>query len=341
MKIKTKDVRNLVSILDDIVAVYKDEHPKIKRNWRTYEQRVTERLKTAFRELKPLVHEAVSTITFVSGERRGAKATLTVEQRVLALLIKHIIGKSNRNMSSMFVIFSLLSDIDVSYKTVERFYSDQEVIAVLHNLHRIILKKKGVNEIEGSGDGTGLSLTIKVNYENYAQKLKDKVKDAGTQSKKEYKKKLFAYSFKLMDLKSRMYVGFGTSFKSENEAFLETLKMVQKTKIKLSSIRLDRYYSCQEYVRLIREKFGNVKIFLIPKSNVTLKAKDWEWKRIMYDFTMDPMIYLEDYFQRNQSESGFSEDKKRTGWQLGQKKADRIDTADMLTLLWHNLHWLG
>src|SRR3989338_8765183 len=305
MKIKTKDVRNLVSILDDIVAVYKDEHPKIKRNWRTYEQRVTERLKTAFRELKPLVHEAVSTITFVSGERRGAKATLTVEQRVLALLIKHIIGKSNRNMSSMFVIFSLLSEID------------------------------------GSGDGTGLSLTIKVNYENYAQKLKDKVKDARTQSKKEYKKKLFAYSFKLMDLKSRMYVGFGTSFKSENEAFLETLKMVQKTKIKLSSIRLDRYYSCQEYVRLIREKFGNVKIFLIPKSNVTLKAKDWEWKRIMYDFTMDPMIYLEDYFQRNQSESGFSEDKKRTGWQLGQKKADRIDTADMLTLLWHNLHWLG
>ena len=68
MKIKTKDVRNLVSILDDIVAVYKDEHPKIKRNWRTYEQRVTERLKTAFRELKPLVHEAVSTITFVSVE---------------------------------------------------------------------------------------------------------------------------------------------------------------------------------------------------------------------------------------------------------------------------------
>ncbi len=27
----------------------------------------------------------------------------------------------------MFVIFSLLSDIDVSYKTVERFYSDPEV----------------------------------------------------------------------------------------------------------------------------------------------------------------------------------------------------------------------
>ena len=341
MKIKTKEVRNVISILDDIIDQYKEEHTTTKRNWRTYEQQVAVRLKTAFRELKPLVHEAASTITFVSGETRGAKPALNVEQRTLALLIKHVIGKSNRTMSSMFVVFSLLSDIDVSYKTVERFYSDPEVIAVLHNLHLLILKKKGVKEVDGSGDGTGLSLTVKVNYAAHAQKLKDKVKNIETQSKKEYKKKLFVYSFKLMDLKSRMYVGFGTSFKSENGAFLETIKMFEKTNIKLSSIRLDRYYSCQEYVKLIRERFGGVKITIIPKSNVTVKAEDWEWKRILYDFTMDPIIYLEDYFQRNQSESGFSEDKKRTGWQLGQKRADRIDTADMLTSLWHNLSWLG
>lgn len=341
MKIKTKEVRNIVSILGDIVAQYKEEHQTTKRNWRTYEQQVAERLKTAFRELKPLVHEAASTITFVSGETRGAKPTLNVEQRTLALLIKHIIGKSNRTMSSMFVVFSLLSDIDVSYKTVERFYSDPEVIMVLHNLHTLILNKKGVNEVDGSGDGTGLSMTVKVNYAAHAQKLKDKIKNIETQSKKEYKKKLFVYSFKLMDLNSRMYVGFGTSFKSENEAFLETIKMFERSNIKLSSIRLDRYYSCQEYVKLIREKFGDVKITIIPKSNATVKAEDWEWKRIMYDFVTDPISYIEDYFKRNNSESGFSEDKKRTGWQVGQKRADRIDTADMLTSLWHNLHWLG
>ncbi len=152
MKVKTKEVRDVTSILDDIVFQYKEEHPIQKRDWRTYEQKVAERLKIAFRELKPLVHEAASTITFVTGETRGAKPTLTVEQRTLALLIKHIIGKSNRTMSSMFVVFSLLSDIDVSYKTVERFYSDAQVIAVLHNLHILILKKKGVKEVDGSGE---------------------------------------------------------------------------------------------------------------------------------------------------------------------------------------------
>ena len=160
------------------------------------------------------------------------------------MLIKHVIGKSNRTMSSMFIVFSLLSDIDVSYKTVERFYSDNEVITVLHNLHSLILKKKGVKEADCTGDGTGLSLTVKVNYAAHAQKLKDKVKNVETQSKKEYKKKLFVYSFKLMDLKSRMYIGFGTSFKSENEAFLETIKMIEHADVKLLSIRLDKYYSC-------------------------------------------------------------------------------------------------
>jgi len=326
MKVTTKEVRETNKILDDIIIQYKQESYKRKRNWRTYEQQVAERLKTAFRELKPLVHEAASTITFVSGETRGAKPILTVEQRTIAILIKHIIGKSNRNMSSMFIIFSLLSGIDVSYKTVERFYSDPEVIIVLHNLHILLLKKKNVKEVNGSGDGTGLSLTIKVNYAAYAQKLKDKAKKIETQSDKEYKKKLFAYSFKLIDLKSNMYIGFGTSLKSENEAFLET--------------RLDKYYSCQEYIKLLREKFNDIEITLLPKSNATING-DWEWKRMMYDFVTDPVLYLENYFKRNRSESSFSEDKKRTGWQLGQKRADRINTADILTSLWHNLSWLG
>ncbi len=46
----------------------------------------------------------------------------------------------------MLVIFSLLSGIDVSYKTVERLYSDDEVLLVMHNLHALILKKKEVEQ---------------------------------------------------------------------------------------------------------------------------------------------------------------------------------------------------
>ena len=114
MRVKTKEVRNIVAILDDIIVDYKEQTENKKRDWRTYEQRLTERLKKAFKELRPLVQEAVQTIKIVKGESRGAKPRLTLEQKVLAILLKHLIGKSNRNMSSMLVLFMWLTDIDVS-----------------------------------------------------------------------------------------------------------------------------------------------------------------------------------------------------------------------------------
>ena len=164
MKVKTKEVRDIVAILDEIIEDYKENSTKKKRDWRTYEQRLAERLKKAFKELRPLVREAVSTINIVKGETRGSKPQLTLEQKVLSLLLKHLIGKSNRNMSSMLILFMWLTEIDVSYKSIERLYSDQEVILALHNLHMLILKKKGVDNVDGSGDGTGYTLTIKKHY---------------------------------------------------------------------------------------------------------------------------------------------------------------------------------
>jgi len=339
MKVRTKEVREIVAVLDDIVKEYKKEHPATKRDWRTYEQRVAERLRTAFRQLKPLVHEAALSIHFVSGETRGTKPKLNVEQKVLAILIKHIIGKSNRNMSAMFVIFSLLSSIDVSYKTVERFYSDPEVLAVLHNLHVLILKKKGVKEADCSGDGTGYSLTIKKHYASEAQKLKEQIKEADTQQKKERKRTVFVYSFTLTDLKTRMHIGFGTSFKSEKEAYSAAVEIAKETGIKIKSMRLDRYFSGQSTVEYLTDRFGKIQFFLIPKSNATIKGP-WQWKSMLSHFVNNPKQYLEEYYQRNQSESCIAEDKKRTGWKLGQKRPDRIDTANMLTSVWHNLYWL-
>ena len=94
------------------------------------------------------------------------------------------------------------------------------------------------------------------------------------------------------------------------------------------------------YVDYINQHLGKVRLYFIPKRNATVKGP-WEWKRTLYYFVKDPIAYLEEYFQRNQSESGIAEDKKRVGWKLGQKREDRIDTANALTTLWHNLYWLG
>ena len=107
----------------------------------------------------------------------GRPSALTLEQKVKLLLIKQLVGKSNREFAYMLEIFSMISGIDISYKTVERLYSDELVMMALHNLHVLLLKKKGIKESDATGDGTGYSLTIKKNYESYAQELKDKAKE--------------------------------------------------------------------------------------------------------------------------------------------------------------------
>lgn len=189
-------------------------------------------------------------------------------------------------------------------------------------------------------------MTIKKHYATEAQKLKDKIKESkGTfpkkkSKKKEHKKREFIYSFALMDIDTRLYVAYGTSFKSEQKAFLQSLKMAEGLDIELDIIRLDKYYSCQKYVSLIGTKFKQVKFYLVPKKNATIEGP-WEWKRMLRRLIDNPKEYLSGYFQRNQSESGISEDKERFGHKIPQRREDRIDTAVFCNVVWHNLFWLG
>jgi len=331
MRLTTKKVRHIARMIDTIIEEYKEEAPSRKRDWRTYEQRTTERLRKAFQELSPLVKEATQTLTVIDAEKKGNKPKLNPEQKVITLLLSRLLQKSNRNMATMMIIFSWLTGVSVSYKTVERLYSDEKVILTLNNLHRLILKKRGVTAAECSGDGTGYALTIKMHYASHAQKLKE--------NPKECRKTKVVFSFALMDLQSRMYIGYGTSMKSENEAFHQAIELAEQTGIGVNSVRLDKYYSTQSRAKLLQKSFGDLKIYLIPKTNATLDGPQ-AWKSMLMEFTTDTKGFLKEYFQRNQSESSIAEDKKRTGWKLGQKREDRIITADFCTLIWHNLSWL-
>jgi transposase len=321
--IRSEDIRNRVRDIDEyLLKKYKENRPIEKRDWRTYEQRLMNRVKGAIRNLEPLIDEATN-IEIQRGP--GRPPELNLKQSVLILLTKELIGKSNRNMASMLNLFSLLSGIDVSYKKVERLYSNYDVSLAILNLHLLIMKKKGVKKINACGDGTGYSLSIKKHYASETQIRKDKAKEySGT--------KAFVYSFRLMDLESRMYVASGMSLKSEKEAFDKAIETLKHIDIEIESVRLDKYYSFPSYV----DRFEKAKVYVIPRKNATLNGS-WKWKDTMEDFVNDTMTYLRQYYLRNNSESGFSADKRWFGWKVGQKRDDRISTALTCTGVWHNL----
>lgn len=324
VKITAKAVRKRVRNLKSIIKRYKKEHPKKDRNYAEYEREFKKRLKKVIRNLDKLISESIKGINVYY--RNKDRHSLSLRKRMRLILVKELTEKGNRKTANMLELFSMLGGTDISYKTIERLYSDEFLQLALFNLLIISLKKRKIKNIDACGDATGYSLTISKHYSSYIQKLKDKAKEQTSE------RKCFIFNFALMDLKTKMYICFGSSLKSEKEAFDKAMLMLQIIDVKLNSIRLDRYYSCPVYVNQFRDS----KVYIIPKKKVNLEHGA-KWTETLGNFLCDTMNYLEEYFKRNNSESGWASDKKMFGWKISQKRYDRMDVALFVRMVWHNL----
>ena len=327
-------IHNKLTELDKVILPkYREESKKrIEEqniDFALYEKEFKKRIKSAIKILTPITNEATSGLVFY--REKGVRPLLKPNEKLRLILIHQLFGKSNRNMSYMLMLFSLMTGIDVSYNYIERLSSDPETEAALFNLLILLLKKKEINKIDCCGDATGYSLMISKHYLSEVNKLKDKIKE---QDSKE-NKKAFVYNFALMDLKTRMYVCYGTSLISEKKAFDEAMKMLKLLDVSINSIRLDRYYSNPCDVK----KFPNSKVYIIPKINAGLGHGD-EWLNTMKSFVEDTWNYLHEYFKRVNIENAWAQDKKVLGWKVSQKRLDRIDTALFCRCIWHDLFYL-
>ncbi len=324
-QLREKHIHDKLQELEDfLLEQYKGQAKQKEKDYALYEKEFKQRFRKAIDSLNPLIKDATIGLNFYRA--RGDKPSLKVEQKLRLLLLSQLAGKSNRMMAYTTRLFSLLTGIDRSYKTVERLYSDPETEAALFNLWILILRKKKVKEVDLCGDASGFGLFISKHYSSYAKKLKDKAKDSETTQK------AFVYKFCMMDLKTKMYICFGTSLISEAKAFHKAMDMLNELDIKVKSVRLDRYYSFPCYAKL----FPGAKFYVIPRTD-SKPAGGTEWLNSMRSFVWDTMKHLEEYFKRNNSESYFGGDKKMFGWNVRQKRDDRIDTALFCRDIWHNL----
>ncbi len=155
----------------------------------------------------------------------GRDPLLNAREKVLLILVKEIFRLSNRKTAYLLPLLGIGKDI--SYKTVERLYSDPLVLMILNNLFVGTVKRKGIFSSDTSGDGTGYSLTVTKHYRSLRERDGESVKEGK-----------FVYSFALMDLATRMYVGYAFSVKSEMDAYHKALEMISNMRLDLKSIRL-------------------------------------------------------------------------------------------------------
>jgi transposase len=331
--LSTVEVRRHVADLERLVREeYKPRHPPKKRDWRTYEQQLAHRIREVMRDLGPLVHEACA---FARTPRPGPAPILTLEQKVTLLLLKILYDQSNRRMAFSLVAFSLLSGLEVSYKTVERLYSDPEVAVALVNLHILMLRRRGVRVTDTTGDGTGFALSITQHYATTASNERERAKEnpaSGTDEFKAKKGRRFVYSFRILDLRTWLYVAYGTSRRSEREAYDAALAWLKRQGLTVRSVRLDRYYCGPSDAA----RFPGAAFYVLPKKNIRVHFQR-EWLRSLREFVDHPIPYLEAFYQREHSEAGFSADKRTLGWGIAQRRGDRIEMADRGHSTWHNL----
>jgi len=94
-------------------------------------------------------------------KKAGRPKELDLKQRTSLFLFARRVNKSNRDIENLLLLLNPLSGFEVSYKYVERLYSDEEVSIALHNLFILLLE--GCSG-KLSGDGTGYSVSITKHY---------------------------------------------------------------------------------------------------------------------------------------------------------------------------------
>lgn len=315
MRITEKMAQELVEVLEEVKEeCFSDE--KDKYPYTEWEQK-RERVKRRLRNLPMYVDQAAEKVHFVR-PRAGQRKKIDVRKRTMLFLFTRLMNKSNRDMEDLLVLFEPLFGVKVSYKSIERLYSDPEVKTVLHNLFILLLRDEGVSG-DFSGDGTGYSLSVTKHYRTDVTK----------------KGRGYLYVFRVIDIDTGFYVAVGYSNSSEMEAFHKAMTMLKELGISVDSLSLDKYYSSRAVIKLFGEETA---LYLIPKKNIARVGL--EWSRVLRRVLEDPYLYLKGYFLRNLSESGFSADKRRFGGLVRQKREDRREMALFSIAFLHNIFTL-
>ena len=245
MKLMVKSAKEMLAVLDETKeTLFKDRkctYPYTE--WEHKRAQVKERL----HRLPEYIHQAVETINREE-QKMGRPPKLDLEKKANLFILVRFLNKSNRNAEETLQYFQPLFGVDVSYKYIERLYSDPEVKLALHNLFVLLLKEEGTSG-DLAGDGTGYSVSVENHYRS---------------DPKKYGKK-YVHFFSLIDLATGMYVGCGVSRHSEWDAFSKAVSMLRRVGVAVKSMRLDRYFSTRKVIRLFDR---SVSLFLIPKKNI-------------------------------------------------------------------------
>lgn len=228
------------------------------------------------------------------------KPPKTCFDRAKAIMVQQYFEVSNRVAAGLVKLFMEKMNIseELTYKDIETSYENPCVVLVLKLLFEKTNEPVSDKETQFSGDGTGLTTSIKQNYES----------DKGD----EKKVRLYDRMIGIVGTEYKMFAAVEITEGLANESpFL--IPLLEKTRRLYDRIDLVSYDSAAysyENIRYISDTLKAVPRIFPPVDAVLKSYGCWAKKRMLLDFVRYTQQWLEGYHTRSVSEVRNSADKR-------------------------------
>jgi len=213
-----------------------------------------------------------------------------------AVLMQQYFCVANRVAEGLVLLFQEKMRIkqSFSYKTIERAYEDPLVTLILREIFRLTQEPVRDKEHVFAPDGTGLSMSMKQNWEN----------DCRSEKAKKGYEKLIA----MVGCTYKLISAFELAEEpSDNESpYFEPLLVETASRYtRIDLVPADAAYISRHNCDLIASVGAIPRIY--PKRGITLKKKGSKaWTEMLLSFIEDPQEWLREYHPRSIPESSFS-----------------------------------
>lgn len=245
-------------------------------------------------------------------DRRAGRPETHPADLAKAVLLQQYFGVSNRVTEGFVKLFMEKMEIEqgFSYKTIERAYNNPLVIMILKEVFKMTQEPVSDKEHRFSPDGTGLSTSMKQNWEN----------DCKKGEKKGYEKMIamVGATYKIFSA-----VAFAENPMDNESPYLEPLLAETVSCYeRIDLVSGDAAYLSRHNCDLIAEAGAIPRIY--PKQGITLRMKgSAAWAEMLLDFIDDPQEWLRSYHPRSISESANSAFKRGSPIPLRKRKTLR------------------
>jgi len=261
---------------------------------------------------------------------RGRPGKKNPSDLAKAVLLQQYVEVSNRPLAGALSLYGEKLGVKdrLGYKDVERAYENPDVAVLILGLFELSVKAVR-DEREFSVDGTGLSTSMKDNWESYLCSRRGK-------------QRRYSVFEKIVCVVGQRY-GLVSAFRvlesmhgNESPAFKPLVEEVVDRHGGIDRMSGDSAYFSRENCGLVAGAGGVPRLF--PRKNASLKSLGVKgYQDMLLAFINDPQEWLEDYFKKAASEWTFSSLKRRCLRPLSKEVGSRRKLEVLARICVYNL----